>query len=153
MKKFILFLLLLFIVASCITELKVIYPQSTLYKIDFRKYSEAGFLITPEKYAGNYVSIGIMDYVKKPGAHYAIASRKLDDRFAKSDQMYISQKQWIFDAVSLDDAIDELYRECVKLGADALVNFKVELTEDNHFHFTNPVTIVGYRITGFAIKR
>jgi len=154
MKKSTFFLAIIFLMASCITELKIISPQSYLSQINFRKYTDAGFLITPEKYAGEYLSIGIVDYVKKPGAHYGIVSRKPDPRYGGTDsQMYINEKQWTVHVVSLDEAIDELYNECVALGADALINFTVELTEDNYNNISNPVQIVGYRITGFAIKR
>ncbi len=154
MKKLISILSIIALFMSCITELKIINPQSTLSKIDFRKYSTAGFLITPEKYMGEYQSIGMVDYVRKPGANYMTVATKPDERYGSSNtQIYISEKAWRVDPVYLDEVIDELYKQCVELGADALINFKVEITEDNYNNIANPVTINGYRISGFAIKR
>lgn len=70
MKKLILFVLVLMpLFHSCTTlEIAKFPREEVLYGIDFTKYSKTGFLITPEKYSGNYESIGLVEFVYMPEA-------------------------------------------------------------------------------------
>ena len=154
MMKHTIYIIISIITISCVTELKIIEPQSTLNGIDLRKYSDAGFLITPERFIGEYKSINIIDYVKKPGAKYLKVGRKLDINNSEPENLvYTDEMKWIIDNISLNDVLDDVYKICIEMGADALVNFKVELTDDVYSGITNTVIITGYHITGFAIKR
>jgi hypothetical protein len=154
MKKITTIILLVLICFSCSVELKNINSYSILTKIDFRKYSDAGFLITPEKYIGEYKSIGIIDFVNMPGATY-----KLPINVDKNGKPIVQEfghapgKQWQIDEMNMNDALEKLYQQCIALGADAIINFKLEPNSVYHGGVSNPVTIEGVRITGFAIKR
>jgi len=159
MKKLILFTLSAIMLASCTVQLKElsrIEGYGILNKIDFRKYTEKGFLITPEKYTGEYQSIGIIDFIKMPGASY-IKRIRLDENgkpvateFGHPAEL---DKNWVLDNLNLDAALEDLYKQCVALGADAIMNFTVTPNTVTHGGISNPVTIEGVRITGFAIKR
>jgi hypothetical protein len=59
---------------SCVT-LKHIPSKSLMYGIDFKKYSEKEFLFTPEKYQGEYLTVGIIEYVLYPEANYLKESK------------------------------------------------------------------------------
>jgi hypothetical protein len=150
-------LLLVFIVSlsGCVTELKVIYPVQQLYGIDFNTFTQKGFLITPEKYSGNYESIGIIDFTAKPGAQYKYSGKKANDYYkdGTTDQQYFDKYEWVVDSISFSDVLNKVYTICVGMGADALVNFQNETILDPYTGIKNPVKITGYRITGFAIKR
>jgi hypothetical protein len=159
MKKIAVFAIPLFIMASCsvqMKELTKIEGYTIMNKIDFRKYSDKGFLITPEKYSGDYHAIGIIDFIKMPGAVY-VKRTKLDENnkpvtpeFGHPAEV---EKNWVPENINMDAVLEELYKQCVALGADAIVNFNVESNSVLHGGITNPVTIEGVRITGFAIKR
>lgn len=152
-----LFLLLAFSLYSCVSlnELKVIYPAEILYGIDFTPFTQKGFLITPEKYSGNYESIGIINFTAKPGAQYKMSGRKPNPYYKSGtdDQRYIDVYEWAVDSIAFTEVLDKVYNICIGMGADALVNFQNEITLDPYTGIKNPVTITGYRITGFAIKR
>ena len=156
MKKLIL-LLLIIILPGCLTELKVIYPVELLFGIDFTPYTQKGFLITPEKYSDPYESIGIIDYTVMPGAVYELSGREINPYYKEGSQQTqphtVEKYEWIIDTVSFDEVLNQVYTICIDMGADALVNFKNERIELPYAGIKNPITITGYRITGYAIKR
>ena len=154
MTKLISFLLVTFIMLGC-SNLKEVPSYSLLSMVDFRKYSAEGFLITPEKFAGNYNSVGIIDYVKMPGAKY-IVSKKLQnqEKYKAYDPTSDSNfPQWFIETINMDQALDEVYKQCKNLGANAIINFNIEMNSETWGTNPNQVNITGYRITGFAIKR
>ena len=150
-------LLLTIILTSCATleELKVIYPAEILYGIDFTQFTQKGFLITPEKYSGAYESIGMINFTAKPGAKYIKTSSRLNPDWTpgSTQPRVIEVFEWQVDSIAFKQVLSKVYDICVKMGADALVNFQNEITLDPYTGIKNPVTITGYRITGFAIKR
>jgi hypothetical protein len=160
MKK-LLYLLLAFLLTSCavtqkeLKELKIISPYEYLYGIDFAPFTQKGFLITPEKYNGNYESIGMIDFTAYPGAQYIKTGVKLNPYWSQgsSEPKVIETYEWKIDSIEFKAVLNKVYNICVEMKADALVNFKNEITLDTHEGIKNPITIAGYRITGFAIKR
>lgn len=155
MKKTPAFLVIILAAWAC-APLKKIDSYSLLNKVDFRPYSEKGFLFTPEKYNGDYESIGIIDFIKMPGAVYSnIKNMKGNTAYLPESPEYPeTTSQWFFEPIDLNQVLEELYQQCQSLGADALMNFKLEANEDKYsVDISNPTTVVGYRITGFAIKR
>ncbi len=155
MKNYLLFFLITWLMWSC-TTLTKIDAYSHMNKVDFTAYSQKGFLFTPEKYNGEYESIGIIDFVKMPGAVYSI------EKNLATDKKYIPQypdysestAQWFYEVIDLNEVLEELYQQCRSMGADALMNFNLEPNEDRYSEdISNPTTVIGYRITGFAIKR
>lgn len=159
MKRIAVFALALVIMASCTFQMKEITKiqgYTIMNKIDFRKYSDKGFLITPEKYSGEYHAVGMIDFIKMPGAVYVKRTR-LDDNnkpvtpeFGHPAEI---DKNWVPENINMDAVLEDLYKQCVALGADAIINFNLETNSVLHGGITNPVTIEGVRITGFAIKR
>lgn len=159
MKKIAIVSFALLLMASCsvqMQELTKIEGYSIMNKIDFRKYSDKGFLITPEKYSGEYHAIGMIDFLRMPGAVY-VKRTKLDEnnKPVKADFGHPAEteKNWVPENINMDVVLEELYKQCVALGADAIINFNIEPNSVLHGGITNPVTVEGVRITGFAIKR
>ncbi len=157
MKRLLFSLVVLAILSSCTTvkELQNIYETKNFFAIDFTKYTEAGFLITPEKYIGDYESVGIVRYEVYPGAIYKVVSTQLNPAYGntKVEQKYIQVKKWEIKTISMQDAIEGLYKSCKEMKADALVNFDIKYDVVPYVGISNPVQINGYVISGFAIKR
>lgn len=107
---------------------------------DFSKYSKIGFLFTPEKYNGSYESIGLVEVDVYPAvldkAYYDDTQRKFD--------------RWSVDKISTSEVIDSLYAVCNKMGANALTNFKIEVSNPAS---NGAITYYGIKASGFAIKR
>ena len=145
----------LFCGCSTLTELKFIYPFESLHKIDFTPYTSKGFLITPEKYNGDYESVGLINFTAMPGAQYKLAgSRFVPDYTGTSNiPRYVQYFDWVIDSISFDKVLTKAYEVCKNMGADALVNFNYEAVNYPYYNIKNPVTITGYKIYGFAIKR
>lgn len=154
MKKSILSTIILFsVLSACQTtnQITKIPRKEELTGIDFTKYTKLGFLITPEKYSGNYESIGLIDFVFMPEA--IRKTNYIENSYSwKETENLVTGYSWNVEKVNIQDAIDGIYKRCVEMGANALVNFNAT-TETKEYLFPNaPLTIKGYRITGFAIK-
>jgi hypothetical protein len=52
----------------------------------------------------------------------------------------------------MENAIDSIYVFCAKMGADAHVNFKIDVVEKEYFNIMNPVVLPGLNISGTAIN-
>jgi hypothetical protein len=149
--------LFIFILSGC-AELKTINPVENLSIIDFTPYTQKGFLITPEKYSGNYESIGIIDYSFKPGA--TLKSKVMKSIKSASgpyykDNAYVEnfEHEWVVDSISFDAVLQKVYEICIRMGADALINFHPELISEQRISSLPTIEIYGIKITGFAIKR
>jgi hypothetical protein len=46
-----------------------------------------------------------------------------------------------------------VYKICIDMGANALVNLEISNTEDPYTNIANPIVIKGIKINGLAIKR
>lgn len=153
-------LLILIVFSSCATvktlpELKVINPAEHLYDLDFSPYAAKGFLITPEKYSGEYESIGLITFTAMPGAQYKRIGFKVNPFYtAESGQpKIIDAYEWATDTIEFDTILNKVYNICLSRGADALVNFQGETIYSSYDNYSNPVTLSGYKISGYAIKR
>ena len=149
MKKLLLVFFVGIFFSSCVTttNLTEIPEESNLFGFDFRPYSEKGFLITPYAYDGNYQAIGLLTYSVTPGA-----KKEIQGTARNMSGKSVPEYKWIVNEILPAHAIDGIYRECVNMGADALVDFKI--TNISADYTTNPpLRVSGYEISGFAIKR
>jgi len=131
---------------ACTPPLTNIPRESSFFGIDFSKYTKAGFLITPEKYNGEYESIGIVNYVLVPGAELKTI------KMSKEGQTY-PQKIWVKEQTTLGQGLDSLYSIATKMGANGIMNFKVISADRTYGSINGAVNLSGYEISGFAIKR
>ena len=143
---------IIILVTSCAetTELKKIEPSEILYGVDFTSFAEQGFLFTPEKYSGPYLSIGLIDYEVFPGAEYKPIGKSLE--YYQGQKTY-TLYDWIPDPISIQTVLPKIYKICVDMGANGLVNFKFEKISKSIDYISNPAILFGYRVSGFAIKR
>jgi hypothetical protein len=122
----------------CCSTPKNIPRVSHYYKIDFNKYTQRGFLFTPERYSGDYESVGMVQYVMMPAANRVSVG---------------GLNEWIVEPVSLTQALDSLYYMAHAMGADAVINFTSTVEEKTYSFVDAPITISGYNLSGFAIRR
>jgi len=177
MKRIISFILAAIIVASCATPI----PKTKEYKreveehdsyvsqgfMDFSKYSEKGFLITPFKYDRPYKSIGFIRVtlypeIKKinevaPGMHDTgnadtIRVKRIEDSIDQYKYMIVvtpDNKKYKVSRLKQNMVIDEIYKVSKNAGADAIVNFDFDRDYETNGSITHEVL----EVTGFAIKR
>lgn len=154
MKKTILFsAIIIFLLSACETTsvLPKIPRKELLTGIDFSKYTKNGFLITPEKYNGNYESIGLITFVFMPEA--TPKTNTIENNYSwKEGADLVTGYSWDIEKVNIQDAIDAMYKRCTEMGANALVNFNASEEIAEYIFAKAPLKIKGYRITGFAIK-
>lgn len=133
-----------FLLLSC-APVTTIQRTSQFTGIDFRKYTDSGFLFTPEKYNGEYESIGIVNYKLLPSAELVSPN---DDPTYNGPYA----KRWVQEDVYIGQVIDSLYVRSVEMGADAIMNLEV-IYETEERATTPPVTLHGWTARGFAIRR
>ncbi|MGA3051423.1 MAG: hypothetical protein ABSE00_05860 [Chitinispirillaceae bacterium] len=140
------------LVLGCSSGIEFVPKNLTLTNFDLTSYSKKGFLFTPYKYLGDYESIGIMSIIATPEAKLTDINTGKKDHFEQP----IFEKMWKINDVPVAEAMDSLYAAAMKLGANAIVD--LDLKEIDHSYNAeagkaHPVTIYGYKIYGFAIKR
>lgn len=146
MEKFILIAIAVLILNGCATtKLKFIPAEEYFVGIDFRPYTEQGFLFTPEKYLDEYESIGLVDLVSIPEANY-VPLQQFSDGSTLS--------KWQINEININDVLRKYYEMAIEMGADGIMNFRLEkVTRRYTIGVESPITIEGISISGFAIKR
>jgi len=140
MRVFILIIPLSIFLFSCST-FKETEKQVIVTGYDFTKYTEKGFLFTPEGYLEDYESVGmlsveILPELKRSG-------------YASPGQFYAPGNLWRYTPVSGSEVLDSLYIKAKRMGADAIINLVIRRT----ILQANNVSAPGIEASGFAIKR
>lgn len=115
---------------------------------DFSPYSEKEFLITPQRYDGEYQSIGQITITLWPEAD----RKRSSDEAAQLGQQRgkTAQGEWLVTQPSTDDLVEAAYTQAKSMGADAIVGFSVSPQTRQP---ARDLTLTGYKVTGFAIDR
>jgi hypothetical protein len=154
MKQITLSLFLLVLISCTVTEPKH-YPRIVHFStFDFTPFTEQGFLFTPEKYNFDYESIGLITCVIIPEEDFEVTKQseqkeRLDDIYADrppNTMLFYSEE------IEPDEVLKLFYDECVKMGADACINFNYQ-TRDMPSRNSAYRTIKYHIVSGFAIKR
>ncbi|MBT4035154.1 MAG: hypothetical protein HOE61_10435, partial [Candidatus Marinimicrobia bacterium] len=114
----------LFIIISCTPAPEAFPEYIHLTGIDFSKYTEQGFLFTPDKYAGDYKSVGLIRLTHTPQAKLLDFQEILDIQRKDGINTHIvvppkAQKKWVISEVGIDSLLQSIHEECVLMGADA----------------------------------
>jgi hypothetical protein len=156
MKKIFLVLFLLPGLVSCIPTRKFSEKEERLFAIDFTPYTESGFYISPEKPNFEYKPIGIVNYTFLPFSAYApteIENPNYNPLNSDFGNEFLTRTVWIQSPIIMEECLDTIVNMCKNMGADGLYNFKVDKYTKDISGVTNPTTIVGIEINGFAIRR
>jgi len=135
--------ILLSLLASCTPSKFSGYTD--IYYMDFRSYSDQGFLISPYSWEGSYDPVARVNMVMSPDAAYiGSGSTPLPEGTYRI-------ADWMVEELEYNAALDSVYQFCSRLGADALVDFKYEI---NMIDLAGEAPVVPQiEISGFAIKR
>jgi hypothetical protein len=134
---------LLFI--SCSTT-KPIERSELLSGIDFRKYTENNFFITPLEYTQPYEPIGLINFTIYPAVKDVPSVYSNKDGYILTDA---NGQRWLVEHVQTSDAVDKIYKYCTEMKADALMMFDINVVYKNN----GALSVPGLEITGFAIRR
>ncbi len=154
MKQITLSLFLLVLISCSVTKPEPKhYPRYVHFSaFDFTPFTEQGFLFTPEKYNFDYQSIGLITCVVVPEEHTKVIQQDKQDK--RLDDIYFNKYEIMFfsEEIKPDEVLQLIYDECVRMGANAFVNFDYQTmnlpSRDNAFR-----TIKHHIVSGFAIKR
>lgn len=117
---------------------------------DFRDYTEKGFLLTPETYRGNYESIGMIRVDFIPNIQSARTGQQGQRPAPRDghDVVSIGTQFYYVEKPNHQEIIDEIYNMVVEMGANAIINFRLD-SEPIGGHSQ----ILRVIVNGFAIKR
>ena len=159
MKKILLFMIAIIMVGcTSITQTPLLYVErtKTAHGIDFTDYSEKGFFITPEKYLGNYESVGLVNFSISSGAILEkILVSKADEMAKKAGITDLYHYKWNIEEINYKEILDFAYNISIEMGGDAIVNFEINYDVqyyDNANGYPS-VFIPEINVTGFVIKR
>lgn len=137
------------ILSLIITGCAVMIPTErtiTKYFTDYREFSAEGFLITPNPYNQDCVSIGELEIIVTPAFK----------QYPEEGQAYDSRgKYFDFEDIDYNDVVRIAVEEAKNMGADAITNFSIRQKEISKIDKLRGATAYGYeyRITGYCIKR
>jgi hypothetical protein len=153
MKQKVIIILSLIILISC-TQLKYVPKYENIFVLDFTKYADLGFLITPEPYNGKYESIGLLNIILRPEANLITIeiplSESMQEKTGRKNKEI--KKHWVMGEFNQQIILDLAYEESVKLNGNAIMNFRI-YPNDEKYATIPPLTIPGIEIHGFIIKR
>lgn len=148
MKHSLLFITALMLIISCAEPPSLIPEKLIVSGYDFAKYSENGFLFTPNSYEGDYESIGLVQLTYMPEAKHVYITKETMLRET------VTTKDWLVSDINPAKGIEEIYNVCIEMGADAMTQMEIESYSVAHAQNTTmPITLTGIKISGFAIKR
>lgn len=159
MKKFIIAFCSIIVLASCsAARIDVTY-------VDYNKYYQDGFLITPAQYYQKFEPCGEIFISVTPGytqsqttvqttsinnngynryGNYVIGSKKQET----AQQTTVVTQRDDKEIRTIDDVVEIAVKEAKERGANTLSNFKCNIVYNPNFN-----TIIRYEVSGFCIKR
>lgn len=151
MKKLLLLFMLLAFLSSCSPSFTHIARVTHIQVIDYIKYAEEDFLITPNSYTYDFIGIGEIFITITPATERdTVKSIHSYDKNGKP--FYITQTGFVEEKISINEMIDIAVNEAKKMGADAITNFEIRRNYNNGFLF-NGKYIYPYEVLGYCIKR
>jgi len=138
---------ILYLLGGCATPPDYIPEKLEVNRIDFTAFSEKGFLITPEKYNGDYESMGLITLTFRPFT-------KRNKILTSGGTEVSNLSHWEMEKIEHDSLLNSIYEICTEMGADAFTQLEMHV-ESVIFaqNTTQPVEIPEITISGFAIKR
>jgi hypothetical protein len=122
------------------------FASKQVYMLDFRPYTEKGFLMSTTNVGVSYTGLAEINVVCKSGYVYAENKSFNDtwqDVYSDSKAMTVNKntarKYW-----TTDEVLEQLYNEAKAVGANGLINIRI--TSNQWGSFTD------YELSGMAIK-
>lgn len=149
MKKIILLFFTTSLLVSCAVPRKAYVRESSA--VDFSEYARKGFFITES----NSVSFPY-EPISSVSALVESGYEVLGEKRSASDELYglnLNTKYGEFIRAKSQDALDELYEKSREMGADGIINLKIDYTPLRTSSNGSVISWESYYITGMAIKR
>lgn len=147
-------LVLCLVVAGCASHPRLprtIPDDMNCTVLDFSKYRERGFLITPEPYGGKYESVGILNCTFRSGAQEHVWKEYREPGGWSPPGTGGTKSRWTVEPLDVDGLLDLAYEEAVQRGGNAIMNFRVNLNvEDVH---SGAPPLPKLEVSGFIIRR
>jgi hypothetical protein len=135
------------VLAGCAPSSKELERSVSISGYDFTPYTSKGFFISPEQYLLPYDPIGMITVTFSPEVKKHIRFTSYDStKYTLASSL---SSEWIVERIDVRMVIEQLYRQGIKMGADAVVRFNVSMkpmTNGDLLYFASEVS-------GFAIKR
>lgn len=150
MKKNLVIVAVTILLVSCGVSRKAYIRDST--SIDFSEYNRIGFLFTESNSVSfDYEPLSSITALVESG--YEVLSNA---GASSSDAVYgsfSSTKYGEYIRANAQDALDELYSSAVEMGADGVINLKIQFTPFRMSSDGKVMSWESYYVTGMAIKR
>lgn len=124
----------LLLLEGCPPAVTHVAPVTIVSGIDFTRYTQRGFLFTPEVYEGPYDAVGLITITRYAEGHFSNETAR-----------------WEFDPIPVRDVVDSAYARASAIGADALMRFHLENVMAPATAKLPPTP--GLEVSGFAIHR
>lgn len=150
MKKIIFIATLVSLLVSCGISKKAYIRESTF--IDFSEYTRKGFFLTESNSVNfNYEPISSITALVESG--YEVLNR---EGVTSSDAVYgtfSTTRYGEYIRANAQDALDELYHSAIEMGADGIINLKIQFTPLRISSDGKVLSWESYYVSGMAIKR
>lgn len=146
MKKVFIIIAAALLFASCSTLRPTQRVSQTIFS-DYRQYTEQGFLISPNAYPGEFDAVGEINLIVTP----ALVKTEIQSLYAGGGtRMGIA-----YEKISYDELVAMAVKEAKGKGADALVNFAIDVQEISSVDKMYGGYTTGYKyyVKGYCIKR
>ena len=139
---------LLFVLASVLLLTSCGTVGPIVSYLDYSKYAQEDFFITPTPYYGDYTPCGEI-FIVMP-AHQVVedTDMKIDSRGYNQYGNYVAGGAVRYQKYTKEELIEQAVKSAKEKGADALVNFKCMVVISEKYN-----TVIRYEISGFCIKR
>lgn len=144
-------ILLLAVAALAMTSCSKIPYTSTVTVIDYSYFTKKGFFITEAPSVSfEYEPIGSIMVRVESGHEVIKEERKVSKSILGGEIETYSSKMGKYKVATIDDALDVIYEESVKAGANGLINVKITPLS---VYQSGQTYITGYIVNGMAIKK
>lgn len=141
-----LLIIALFATVSCTTT-QPVSRAVNVAGLDFRDYTQEGFLMTPYQYDEGYDSRGIVSVTIWPEV---IKSGTSGSRTGIDFQIVqTTEGEWLVERLRVKEALDEIYDQATAMDADAIADIQVNYVQE----YNGALRMTGIEVEGFAIKR
>lgn len=139
-------LLIAAIIAATLTGCGVTAVEQTIVGFtDFRPYTEAGFFLSPDPYAGDFEPIGQLYVRMESGAQLAEGGAK-QQKYSDSVYGNMPRTTGKVHRISMEEALEKAVEMAKETGANGISNLKITRSTDSSGRLPY------YEVTGFCIR-
>lgn len=150
MKKIILLFFVSTLLASCAVHRKAYIKVSN--SVDFSEYTRKGFFITESNSVNfEYDPLSSVSVLVESG--YEVINKSEKSSFDNIYRYDTNTKYGKFINAKAEDALNELYEKSMEIGADGIINLKINFTPSRISSSGEVLSWDSYYISGMAIKR